>query len=69
LLVVHDLNTVAYGEALALQRRTVKRLQAGEGDEMLYLLGAAISRITVPGSSSATPSSSSRRVEGISAGM
>jgi lipoyl(octanoyl) transferase len=37
-LIVRDLNVIAYDEALALQRQTVKRLQAGEGDEMLYLL-------------------------------
>jgi lipoyl(octanoyl) transferase len=37
-LVVRDLNTIAYDEALELQRQTVTRLQSGEGDEMLYLL-------------------------------
>ena len=38
MLVVRDLNVIAYDEALELQRHTVTRLQTGEGDEMLYLL-------------------------------
>ncbi len=38
MLVVRDLNVIAYNEALELQRQTVTRLQSGEGDEMLYLL-------------------------------
>ena len=38
MLVIRDLNVIAYDEALALQRQTVKRLQAGEGGEVLYLL-------------------------------
>jgi lipoyl(octanoyl) transferase len=37
-LFVRDLNVIAYDKALALQRQTVERLQAGMGDEMLYLL-------------------------------
>jgi lipoyl(octanoyl) transferase len=37
-LVVRDLDVVAYDQALALQRQAVKRLQDGEGNEVLYLL-------------------------------
>ncbi|MFQ5512620.1 MAG: lipoyl(octanoyl) transferase LipB [Candidatus Krumholzibacteriia bacterium] len=35
---VHDLDTMPYDEAFALQKRTVQRLQSGGGEETLYLL-------------------------------
>ena len=38
LLAVRDLGTVAYGEAYALQRKAVKRVQERTGGETLYLL-------------------------------
>jgi lipoyl(octanoyl) transferase len=35
---VQDLGTIAYDTAFDLQKRTVERLQNGDGEEMLYLL-------------------------------
>jgi lipoyl(octanoyl) transferase len=37
-VLLHDLGTVPYATAFALQRETVERLQAGAPDEALYLL-------------------------------
>ncbi len=37
-MLVHDLDTVAYDDAFALQKRTVRQVQEGTGEETLYLL-------------------------------
>ena len=37
-LNVRDLDIIAYGEAYALQKQTIEKLQAGKGSETLFLL-------------------------------